>query len=98
VVARELTKIYEEFIRGTVPEIMANIAQGKVRGEVVILIAPGEVVTADAEPLAVLLRRLLKEEGLSVKDAAKKAALITGISRSEIYTEALQLRNDTELL
>jgi len=96
VVARELTKIYEEFIRGTAPEILAHIARGKVRGEVVILIAPGEIVPAEAEPLAGLLRRLLEEEGLSVKDAAKKAALITGISRSETYAEALQLRNDAE--
>jgi 16S rRNA (cytidine1402-2'-O)-methyltransferase len=96
VVARELTKIYEEFIRGTAPEIMASIARGKVRGEVVILIGPGEIVPAEAEPLDGLLRRLLEEEGLSVKDAAKKAALMTGISRSETYAEALQLRNDTE--
>lgn len=96
VVARELTKIYEEFIRGTAPEIMASLDQGKVRGEVVILIAPGEVVQPDTEPLDEVLRRLLDEEGLSVKDAAKKAALITGTSRSETYAEALRLRNDVE--
>lgn len=94
VVARELTKIYEEFIRGTAPGIIAAIDQGRVRGEVVILIAPGEAVQAEAEPLDELLRRMLDEEGLSVKDAAKKASLITGTSRSETYAEALRLRND----
>lgn len=94
VVARELTKIYEEFIRGTAPGIIASIDQGRVRGEVVILIAPGEPVQAEAEPLDELLRRMLDEEGLSVKDAAKKASLITGTSRSETYAEALRLRND----
>jgi 16S rRNA (cytidine1402-2'-O)-methyltransferase len=96
VVARELTKIYEEFIRGTAPEIMAAIDQVKVRGEVVILIAPGLPAPVEVEPLDELLRRLLDEEGMSVKDAAKKAALITGTSRSETYAEALRLRNDAE--
>ena len=95
VVARELSKIYEEFIRGTVPEVIAAaIDQGRVRGEVVILIAPGELVQAEVEPLDGLLRRLLYEEGLSVKDAAKKASLITGTSRSEAYAEALRLTID----
>lgn len=94
VVARELTKLYEEFIRGTLPELIEAVAAGKARGEIVILIAPGERVVAEVEPLDVLLRRFLDEEGLSVKDAAKKAAVITGVSRSEAYDEALKLRND----
>jgi 16S rRNA (cytidine1402-2'-O)-methyltransferase len=96
VVARELSKIYEEFIRGSVSEVMAAVAQGPVRGEIVILIAPGEAVQEQTEALDVLLQRLLDEEGLSVKDAARKAAMITGTSRNEAYSEALRLRNNAE--
>jgi len=96
VVARELTKIYEQFIRGTAPEIAAALDPGKVRGEVVILIAPGEAQPVECEPLEEVLQRLLDEEGLSVKDAAKKASVITGSSRSETYSAALKLRNDAD--
>ena len=94
-VARELTKIYEEFIRGTVSQIMAASALEKVRGEVVILVAPGEIIEEASEPLDGILRRLLDNDGLSVKDAARKAAEISGVSRNEAYTEALRLRNRT---
>jgi len=96
VVARELSKIYEEFIRGSVPEVMAAVAQGKARGEIVILIAPGEAVQEQTEALDTLLQRFLDKEGLSVKDAARKAAMITGTSRNEAYSEALRLRTDAE--
>lgn len=93
VVARELTKIYEEFIRGTVSEVLAAVSQAKVRGEVVILISPGEMPREEPEPLEDIVRRLLHEEGLSVKDTARKAAEITGISRNDAYAAALDARN-----
>lgn len=95
VVARELTKIYEEFIRGTVSQVMAQVAQAKVRGEVVILVAPGETIAEAGEPLDRILRRLLDDERLSVKDAARRAAEISGVSRNEAYTEALRLKSPT---
>jgi 16S rRNA (cytidine1402-2'-O)-methyltransferase len=96
IVARELTKIYEEFIRGSVSEVMASVSQGKVRGEVVILVAPGEPVQQAMEPLEDVLRRLLIDEGLSVKDASRKAAEITGVSKNESYAVALRVRNDAD--
>lgn len=93
VVARELTKFYEELLRGSVSEVIESVSQGKVRGEVVILIAPGTAVTQDAEPLIPVLQRLLADEELSVRDAARKAAEITGVARSEAYSEAVRLRD-----
>ena len=93
VVARELTKIYEEFIRGTVGDVLSTVAKGKVRGEVVILVAPGEAAKEDALPLPELLERLLHDEGLTVKDAAKKAAEMTGVPKNAAYAEALRVRN-----
>lgn len=93
VVARELTKIYEEFIRGSVSQVLESVSRGRVRGEVVILIAPGEMVQEQGEPLEELLRRLLDQEGLSVKDAARRAAEVAGVPRNQAYAEALRLRD-----
>lgn len=94
IVARELTKIYEEFIRGTASEVIATVSQDIVRGEVVILIAPGEAAHEEAEPLESVLQRLMAAGTLSIKDIAKQAAVISGVSRSEAYAEALKLKND----
>lgn len=97
VVARELTKIYEELIRGSVSEVLESVDQGKVRGEVVILVAPGEKPAQEAESLEETLLGLMRDGRLSLKDTAKKAAEITGVSRSEAYATALKLKNDVEI-
>jgi 16S rRNA (cytidine1402-2'-O)-methyltransferase len=94
IVARELTKMFEEFIRGTASEVIAAVSQGIVRGEVVVLIAPGEAVPQESEPLTEVLRRLMADGSLSIKDVAKQAAVMSGVSRSEAYAEALRLKND----
>lgn len=94
VVARELTKIYEECLRGTVSQVMAEVATGKARGEVVILVAPGECRDEEPEALEHVLRRLLFEQGLSVKDAARTAAAAAGVSRNDAYNLALRIRDE----
>jgi 16S rRNA (cytidine1402-2'-O)-methyltransferase len=96
IVARELTKIFEECIRGTATEVITAVSQGIVRGEVVLLIAPGEAIPAEAEPLEQVLSRLMSEGTLSIKDIAKQAAVISGVSRSEAYAEALRLKSNTD--
>ena len=97
VVARELTKFYEELVRGNVSEVIEKITQGKVRGEVVILITPGEPTPQVTESLTDVLQRLMADGELSVKDVSKKASVITGVSRNGAYAEALRLRNNDDL-
>ncbi|MSN26375.1 MAG: 16S rRNA (cytidine(1402)-2'-O)-methyltransferase [Geobacter sp.] len=94
VVARELTKIYEELIRGSVSQVLETVSQGKVRGEIVILIEPGEKIEPESLSLEETLQTLMRDDALSLKDAAKKAAEITGVSRSEAYSAALKLRDE----
>jgi 16S rRNA (cytidine1402-2'-O)-methyltransferase len=96
IVARELTKMFEECIRGSASEVIAFVSQDIVRGEVVILIAPGEAAPLESEPLENVLERLMADGTLSIKDIAKQAAIISGVSRSEAYTEALKLKKGSD--
>jgi 16S rRNA (cytidine1402-2'-O)-methyltransferase len=93
VVARELTKIYEDFTRGALSQVAGRFDEGKVRGELVILIAPpakGE--EPDASSVAILLQGLLASGNVSLKDAVQRVALDTGVSRGVVYDEALRLK------
>lgn len=88
VIARELTKLHEEFIRGTAAEVLAQVEARELRGEITLII--GKAVAA-AQASADLLRaryeQLISEEGLDQKTALKRAAKESGLSRSEAYRE-----------
>ena len=95
VVARELTKIYEEFVRGPVTQLSDRFGAAKVRGEVVILVAPAVDTEEVAGPgVSLLLRRYLEGQDISLKDAVQLVAVETGVARSEVYAEALTLKAD----
>jgi 16S rRNA (cytidine1402-2'-O)-methyltransferase len=93
VVARELTKIHEEFLRGTVADIRQELAaRDRVRGEITLLIeAPGRASTPSSgevvEKLAVRIARLQAEAGIDEKEALKRLARELGTSKSDLYRE-----------
>ena len=90
VLARELTKLHEEFLRATVREVREQLAtRDNVRGEMVLLIA-AQPLAADSALGASLLKRLaelVKSEGLDEKDALKRIARERGVSKSELWRE-----------
>jgi 16S rRNA (cytidine1402-2'-O)-methyltransferase len=89
VLARELTKLHEEFLRGSVAEVRAQLAdRDRVRGEMVVLVEARPSVAAGGaeESIPALIGRLMKE-GLSEKDALKRAARERGMGKSDIYRE-----------
>jgi 16S rRNA (cytidine1402-2'-O)-methyltransferase len=93
VVARELTKIYEEFARGTLSQLREKFSGEKVRGEVVVLVAPGAPPEQhDASAVPGLLRTFLSDGKLTLKDAVQRVAQETGVSRSDVYREALKVK------
>ncbi|HUE53505.1 MAG TPA: 16S rRNA (cytidine(1402)-2'-O)-methyltransferase, partial [Terriglobales bacterium] len=92
VIAREVTKIHEEFLRGQAAEVLEMLnARGDVRGEITLLI--GKADTRDLGPEAHQLnvgqrvREVMKEEQVDEKAALKKVAKEIGISKSEAYRE-----------
>ena len=85
-IARELTKLHETFVRGTLAEVRDHYADQDVRGEIVCILAGAPVVTqSNSEEKAIEMARGLIGAGLSVRDAAKQIVLATGIARNRAY-------------
>lgn len=95
VVARELTKAFEEVRRGSLSELAAHYqAAGAPKGEVVVCIGPPEAAAPDAEDTDRLLLALSQE--LSASKAAGEAARMTGGKKSDLYRRLLTLKAEGE--
>ena len=99
---RELTKLHEEFIRGTLGEALITFAEAKVRGEIVVVVAgstddPAETEAADEQAARALAAALL-DAGLAPSAVAKELKKRLGISRNVAYELVQELaegaRND----
>ena len=91
-VVREITKLHEETVRGSLSSLAERYSDEPPRGECVIVIS-GETGAEPASAGSVdeLLRRLLAE-GMSVKDAAKQASLLLDIPKNEAYKRANEIK------
>ncbi len=89
-VARELTKRFEEVVRGSLPDLAARYAAAPPRGEVTLVVGPPpEEATPDEADLEALLRTAL--EGHSLKEAVAAVTAATGLPRRVVYARALAL-------
>ncbi len=97
VVARELTKLHEEFLRGEVSEVRKTLAdRASVRGEIVLLFAPAPAdasIRQKPKSIAAEVRELMKTQGLDEKDALKQVARARNIGKSEAYRELQRERS-----
>lgn len=88
-VARELTKLHEEIVRGNLSELTQKYLKEKVKGEIVLVIEKGKdqnLQRENAQTITIAQRvAQLENEGLDPKAALKKAAKEFGMSRSEAY-------------
>ncbi len=91
VIARELTKIHEEFLRGPAKQVLAELnSRGEVRGEITLLIgraAEDQNSQHREEGVHDRVQRIMKEQNLDEKAALKVVAKERGISKSDAYRE-----------
>ncbi len=94
VVARELTKVHEEFLRGRAGDVLANLKQREtVKGEITLLIAKAEDNTEEKSQgtsrasVRERVQQLMSSENIDEKAALKRVAKERGVSKSEAYRE-----------
>jgi len=84
-IARELTKLHEEVLRTTLSAAVERYEQIPPKGELVLIIQGAPSLPGRAPAPPVDLTREYIEQGMSVRDAVRRAATETGFSRSELY-------------
>jgi 16S rRNA (cytidine1402-2'-O)-methyltransferase len=91
VIAREVTKMHEEFLRGQVAEVLENMkARDEVRGEITLLIGKADehgTPAVEQKNVRQRMREMMKAENIDEKDAMKRVAKEMGVSKSEVYRE-----------
>jgi 16S rRNA (cytidine1402-2'-O)-methyltransferase len=96
VVARELTKLHEEFVRGSLSEL--ELPKRAERGEIVLLVEPPRDIRAKqpeggaTRSIGEEVEHLMSAEGLDQKSALKRVARSRGIGKSEAYRQMIEER------
>lgn len=94
VLAREISKLHEEFLRGTTQDISQLLQEREIKGEVVLVLSgrPEKQAEIGLENMPVLEHlKLLIDNGYTKKKAIKEVAEIRGIPKSEVYKEAIAI-------
>jgi 16S rRNA (cytidine1402-2'-O)-methyltransferase len=93
VVAREITKLHEEFRRGTLLDLSEMARKVPPKGEITVVVGPGDPDKIKAPPpgqtLAARIEQICREQGIDRKAALKQAARELGIARREAYKQLL---------
>ena len=97
VVARELTKLHEEFARGSLSQLIERFSSTDARGEMVLIISGEHTASASTQTLpdTQLRERIdeLEREGIDAKAALKQAAKELGLKRDDAYRMMVNQKN-----
>jgi len=93
VIGRELTKMFEEVLRGSVSELRVRLQGQEIKGEVTLLVAGWNAADdADEEQPLTTEIQMLEAEGLSLKEIAQVISERRGISKREVYALGVRLK------
>ena len=94
VLARELTKVHEEFIRGPAADVLRRVQKQELKGEMTLLIGKSERATAPEarKDIASRVEEIMREGSVDENTALKVVAKEQGISKSEAYRELQRVR------
>jgi 16S rRNA (cytidine1402-2'-O)-methyltransferase len=93
VIGRELTKMFEEVIRGSVSEVRAGLQQRQIKGEIAVLLAGHSAGEARVDMLSLAQEvQTLADEGVSLKEIAQVLSQRHGVSRREVYALGVRLK------
>ena len=90
-VGRELTKQFEEIVRGTPADVLAQVSNKTFKGEIVLIVQRLKETSTPAD-METLLRCALEQTPL--KEAVEEVAHITGLSKKRVYQRALELKDE----
>jgi 16S rRNA (cytidine1402-2'-O)-methyltransferase len=90
-VIRELTKLHQEVIRGTLSEVLGRLGSRDLKGEVVLVVERGSERPAVDEREAVQLAKALVRGGARKREAARRISELTGIPAGRIYDGLVRL-------
>lgn len=90
-IARELTKLHEEIVRGSAAELASRIGEAPVLGEIVLLVGPGEAAPPSETQIEEALSAALKSA--SLKEAVEEVTKGLGVARKIVYNLALKMRD-----
>ena len=91
ILAREMTKIHETFLRGSAAEIRHKLSSRKVQGEITLLIEGTRERPEPTDSILEELDRLRRHTGAPLKDAISLVAQARGIPKRIVYEESLKL-------
>jgi 16S rRNA (cytidine1402-2'-O)-methyltransferase len=96
ILAREMTKMYEEFLRGSLSQIMAALDEREwIKGECTLLVSgASEAAHLAPEELDAALRRAMASKDRPLSDIARDVADRLNLSRKVVYERALKMMND----
>lgn len=95
VIAREITKVYEEFLRGKVSDVLEQIKGRDIKGEIAIILSNFLDEKTEERTIEDDIRYYIKELGLPLKETAQIIAKERGIPKRDVYKMGLKIKEDS---